>query len=203
MSHDQERRRGDASLQSRTSPTPAAPGRMSRSSELRRPENPVPSALSTPKRAVEAEVAEPAWVAGARAYNLAHSQLVSEFNELTKHGCVGDQGQLDLQKVKEWQSQNGLLADGKVGPQTVGAARSGRTARNAMWAKARAFNAARPDLVAQFNDLTSYFCFDFETQELVPEQVAKWQMKHGEPADGMITADTIAAAQGKTAGAIS
>jgi len=66
-----------------------------------------------------------------------------------------------------------------------------------MFDKARAFNAARPELVAEFNELTAYLCFDFATNELVPEQVAKWQTRHDEPADGMVTADTIAAAKAR------
>lgn len=209
MSHDQdqERRRADSSVMPRTSAAPAAPGRMSSSAELRRPENPEPSSLAQPKavqpKAAEGGAAEPSWIAGARAYNSAHGHLVSEFNELTLQACLSDHGQLDPQKVKDWQTREGLLADGKVGPQTVGAARSGRAAGNARWAKARAFNAARPELVAQFNDLTAYLCFDFDSNELVPEQVAKWQAKHGEPPDGMVSTDTIAAAQAKTSGAIS
>ena len=215
MSHDQDqqRRRAESSPMTGTGASSAQglPGRTSRSAALRRPEHPEPSALAQPKavqakadpaHAIEARVAEPAWVAGARAFNAAHGHLVAEFNELTHDACV-DRGQLDPQKVQGWQAPKGLVADGKVGPQTVRAARSGRAANDAMWEKARAFNAKHPDLVAQFNDATAYFCFDFDQQALVPEQVAKWQMKHGEPADGMITRDTIAAAKAKTAGAIS
>lgn len=213
MSHDQEqqRRRADSSPMTETSSAQGVPGRTSRSSALRRPENPVPSALAQPQavqakaepaHAAEAAVAEPSWVAGARAFNAAHGHWVTEFNDLTNHACV-ERGQLDPQKVQAWQAPKGLVADGKVGPQTVRVARCGRAANDAMWEKARAFNAKHPDLVAQFNDATAYFCFDFDQRALVPEQVAKWQMKHGEPADGMITQDTIAAAKAKTAGAIS
>lgn len=68
--------------------------------------------------------AEPAWVAGARAYNAAHSELVDEFNELTSDVCRLDgEGKVDPQAVARWQSNHGLAADGKIGPHTVAAAR--------------------------------------------------------------------------------
>jgi peptidoglycan hydrolase-like protein with peptidoglycan-binding domain len=67
--------------------------------------------------------AEPAWAAGARRYNEAHVELVSEFNELTQGSCKGAGGQLDPQAVARWQRQHGVDADGKVGPHTLAAAR--------------------------------------------------------------------------------
>ncbi len=67
--------------------------------------------------------AEPAWAAGARRYNEAHAELVSEFNELTQGSCRGAGGQLDPQAVARWQRQHGVDADGKVGPHTLAAAR--------------------------------------------------------------------------------
>ncbi|HEX8110267.1 MAG TPA: hypothetical protein VF516_21195, partial [Kofleriaceae bacterium] len=74
-------------------------------------------------RAAQA-AAEPAWVAGARAYNAAHAELVDEFNELTSDVCRLDgAGKVDPQAVARWQSNHGLAADGKIGPHTVAAAR--------------------------------------------------------------------------------
>jgi peptidoglycan hydrolase-like protein with peptidoglycan-binding domain len=67
--------------------------------------------------------AEPAWAGGARRYNEAHAELVSEFNDLTQGSCKGDGGQLDPQAVARWQRQHGVDADGRVGPHTLAAAR--------------------------------------------------------------------------------
>ena len=68
--------------------------------------------------------AEPAWVAGARAYNATHSEWVDEFNELTVDVCRLDgEAKVDPQAVARWQSHHGVAADGKIGPHTVGAAR--------------------------------------------------------------------------------
>lgn len=69
--------------------------------------------------------AEPAWVAGARAYNAAHPELVDEFNELTSDVCRLDgEGKVDPQAVARWQSNHGLVPDGKIGPHTVAKART-------------------------------------------------------------------------------
>jgi len=166
---------------------------------------------------------EPAWVAGARAYNATHAHLVSQFNDLTAYECLDDDSKaLVPQAVAKWQAHHGIPADGKVGPQTVaselaapaetqiaepeaaakpavvaGAPRAAHSTpgAKAMNDKARAFNAAHPDLVREFNDLTDDKCLDDDTLQLDPHAVARWQLHHGEPADGMITADTIAAAR--------
>jgi hypothetical protein len=66
--------------------------------------------------------AVPAWVAGARKYNEAHTDLVSNFNVATGGSCLGSDGQLDPQAVSAWQRAHGLDPDGKVGPLTVAAA---------------------------------------------------------------------------------
>ena len=70
-----------------------------------------------------AKAAEPAWVTGARTYNAAHADLVSEFNDATAGSCLDASGQLDPQAVARWQRQHGVDADGKVGPHTLAAAR--------------------------------------------------------------------------------
>jgi peptidoglycan hydrolase-like protein with peptidoglycan-binding domain len=86
--------------------------------------------------------AEPAWAGGARAYNEAHPELVSNFNALTGGSCLVD-GKLDPQAVAEWQKAHGLDPDGKVGPLTVAAAK-----------RAGAQNKpAKPDLASIIDDL--------------------------------------------------
>jgi len=70
-----------------------------------------------------AKAAESAWVTGARTYNAAHADLVSEFNDATAGSCLDAGGQLDPQAVARWQRQHGVDADGKVGPHTLAAAR--------------------------------------------------------------------------------
>ena len=67
--------------------------------------------------------AVPAWVGGARKYNEAHAELVSDFNDATAGSCLDASGQLDPQAVARWQAKHGLAADGKVGPHTLAAAR--------------------------------------------------------------------------------
>jgi murein L,D-transpeptidase YcbB/YkuD len=72
-----------------------------------------------------AQPAEPAWVADARAYNAAHSELVEEFNELTDNVARLDgESKVDPQAVARWQGHHGVAADGKIGPRTVAAARA-------------------------------------------------------------------------------
>jgi hypothetical protein len=79
-----------------------------------------PTAAPKPTQAA----AEPAWVAGARAYNAAHSEWVDEFNDLTNNVARLDgEGKVDPQAVARWQSHHGQAADGKIGPHTVAAAR--------------------------------------------------------------------------------
>ncbi len=67
--------------------------------------------------------AEPAWVAGARMYNDAHAELVSDFNDATAGSCLDASGKLDPEAVARWQAAHGVEADGKVGPHTLAAAR--------------------------------------------------------------------------------
>jgi hypothetical protein len=68
---------------------------------------------------------EPAWVGDARKYNDGHAGLVSDFNEATNSVCVVN-GQLDPELVRKWQAEHGIPADGKVGPQTLAAARKAK-----------------------------------------------------------------------------
>lgn len=86
-------------------------------------DGPQPAEAPAAPRPTQAAAA-PAWVAGARAYNAAHSELVDEFNELTSDVCRLDgEGKVDPQAVARWQRNHGLAADGKIGPHTVAAAR--------------------------------------------------------------------------------
>lgn len=94
---------------------------------------PAPAADVT-ARPAETKV-EPGWVTRARAYNRAHAALVEEFNALTGYTCVGvieliddvsDADQIDPNAVAHWQADHGVPPDGRVGPQTVEAARRAR-----------------------------------------------------------------------------
>lgn len=72
--------------------------------------------------------AEPPWVAGARRFNRSHAGLVAEFHELTNDSCRLDGvGDTDPLAVAHWQAHHGLVDDGKIGAQTIAAARSPKT----------------------------------------------------------------------------
>lgn len=75
-----------------------------------------------PDAAPRPAAAEPAWVASARAYNAAHSDLVDEFDDLTHHAVLLD-GDVHPRSVARWQADHGLAPDGKIGPHTVQKAR--------------------------------------------------------------------------------
>lgn len=79
----------------------------------------------------ETKAAEPAWAAAARKYNIAHGDLVADFNALTQQSCIGADGRLDPVAVAAWQAKHGLAADGKIGPHTVAAARAADAAKDA------------------------------------------------------------------------
>ncbi|MEZ4359784.1 MAG: hypothetical protein R3B48_06355 [Kofleriaceae bacterium] len=66
---------------------------------------------------------ESAWVTRAQRFNAAHPEDVAEFNRVTKDACVGGDGVVDPALVSDWQLGHGLSPDGRVGPQTVDAAR--------------------------------------------------------------------------------
>ena len=79
--------------------------------------------LADEPAAATKSAAEPAWVGGARKYNAAHAELVSDFNDATANSCLDAGGQLDPQAVRRWQAGHGVDADGRVGPHTLAAAR--------------------------------------------------------------------------------
>src|SRR5262245_2343272 len=75
----------------------------------------------------EPEEKQPGWVVRARAYNRAHAGDVSTFNIGTQNSCVDPAtGEVDPYKVAQWQADNGVPPDGRVGP---------KTAQNAMLTK--------------------------------------------------------------------
>jgi hypothetical protein len=81
-----------------------------------------PPGLTAP---VEQEPA--AWIGQARAFNAAHESLMSEFNLLTSFALLDanrESGAVaDPERVAYWQREHGLEPDGKIGHQTVAAAR--------------------------------------------------------------------------------
>jgi len=82
---------------------------------------PVEEVAATP--AAEEQTAEPGWVTRARAYNEAHIALVDEFNDLTGFICALGEDIIDPALVARWQANHDIAPDGRVGAQTVAAAR--------------------------------------------------------------------------------
>lgn len=79
---------------------------------------------------VEAEAqgsatAEEAWFEGARRYNEDHAALVEMFNELTDNQYVLPDGTVSPEVIVAWQEANGVAVDGRIGPETVAAAKAG------------------------------------------------------------------------------
>ncbi|MBK9035981.1 MAG: hypothetical protein IPL61_32825 [Myxococcales bacterium] len=68
---------------------------------------------------------EEAWVAGARRYNERHAELVAAFNELTDNQYVLPDGSVSPEVIIAWQQANGVGVDGRIGPETIAAARAG------------------------------------------------------------------------------
>ncbi|HEX3477403.1 MAG TPA: hypothetical protein VHT91_20410 [Kofleriaceae bacterium] len=88
-----------------------------------------PTKAAGPKAATQVD---PPSVAAARAYNHQHSDLATQFNDLTNYMCIDEHGggdeikdgrKLDPKLVVTWQEQHGLDADGMVGPLTVAEAK--------------------------------------------------------------------------------
>ncbi len=65
------------------------------------------------------EVVEPGWVVRARAFNANHEDQVNLFNIATGFACRGPDGQPDPNAIANWQSQNGVDPDGRVGQETA------------------------------------------------------------------------------------
>ena len=84
-----------------------------------------PSSGHDPQAAVATGDAAKPGDAEAHAYQSRHGAQAAEFLELTGGSCRGPDGQLDAAQVRAWQSAHGLQADGKVGPETIAAARHG------------------------------------------------------------------------------
>jgi hypothetical protein len=64
-----------------------------------------------------------ALVQAATSWNSAHADLVAEFLKLTGGGCSGQNAGVSVRAVRQWQMDHGLHADGKIGKQTIEAAR--------------------------------------------------------------------------------
>jgi hypothetical protein len=65
-------------------------------------------------------------VQAATAYNKQHPDLVAEFNKLTDGTCAGDNAGVSVRELKRWQMHHGLPADGKVGKDTIAAAKKAK-----------------------------------------------------------------------------
>jgi hypothetical protein len=64
------------------------------------------------------------WVVKARAYNAEHPARVAAFRAATGDACLGADGELDPAQVARWQDHHGVSPDGRVGEQTVRAAKT-------------------------------------------------------------------------------
>lgn len=66
---------------------------------------------------------EPAWVSRARQYNDANFDLAEQFNMATSFACmrpgIDEELALDPIAISNWQQQNGIPPDGRIGPKTV------------------------------------------------------------------------------------
>jgi hypothetical protein len=105
--------------------------------EMFREENgpPAGSSFQPPSKAVQddategvAEVAvmpaaQTGWEKAARHYNSLHQATVDEFNALTSDACLGPDGTVEPNLVRVWQGSHGVEQDGRVGPQTLAAAK--------------------------------------------------------------------------------
>ena len=68
---------------------------------------------------------EEAWVSGARSYNERHAELVAMFNEATDYQYVLPDGTISPEVIVAWQQANDIAVDGRIGPETVAAAKNG------------------------------------------------------------------------------
>ncbi len=71
------------------------------------------------------ESTEEAWVSGARRYNERHAELVAMFNEATDNRYAGPDGSVSPEVIVAWQQANNIAVDGRIGPETVAAAKDG------------------------------------------------------------------------------
>jgi murein L,D-transpeptidase YcbB/YkuD len=99
----------------------------------------------------------------------------------------------DLPSIMEYPEERPAAA--AVATPSAHAAETKKEASPAWIAGATAYNAAHPELVAEFNHLTDDMCCDDDTHHLDPQAVASWQGHHGLPADGKVGPHTVAAAK--------
>ena len=69
---------------------------------------------------------EEAWAVRAAEYNERHAELVARFNELTDDQYVGPDGSVAPDVIVAWQKANGVAVDGRIGPETVAAAKAAK-----------------------------------------------------------------------------
>lgn len=69
---------------------------------------------------------EEAWAVRAREYNDAHAELVARFNELTDNVYAAPDGTLAPDVIVAWQKANDVAVDGRIGPETVAAAKAAK-----------------------------------------------------------------------------
>ena len=69
---------------------------------------------------------EEAWAVRAAEYNERHAELVARFNELTESQYVGPDGSVAPDVIVAWQKANGVAVDGRIGPETVAAAKAAK-----------------------------------------------------------------------------
>lgn len=62
-------------------------------------------------------------VKAATRWNMAHADLVVEFNKLTDGKCAGSNAGVSVRAVRVWQMEHGLSPDGKIGGKTIEAAK--------------------------------------------------------------------------------
>jgi hypothetical protein len=139
------------------------------------------------------KAAEPGWITAASTYNTEHAERVEEFNNLTNNSCAMDGVNNDPKAIAAWQKIHGLAGDGKVGPQTLAAARKkgGPAADHALTKEqldaAQTYNEAHPALLAKLTDILG--------SKVTSAQIAALQKANALAVDGRVGPDTIAAAE--------
>jgi hypothetical protein len=121
---------------------------------------------------------------------------VGAMNDAEKHDATTDASDRtpvppkDLPSIMEYPEDRPAAA---ASTPAATAAAPKQEASPAWIASATAYNAAHPELVAEFNQLTGSMCAESGT--LDPQAVARWQVHHGLPGDGKVGPHTVATAK--------